>query len=163
VAGSKLAIGLVTTRDEAEVAVRRIMFCGYRRQDISLLMSESTRKRCCPKAARDTASASAFGAAVATSVVVPGLGVVVAGPIAAALASAVWTGTGGVACVLVSAGIPEKQACFYELCLLDGGILVGLYARTEKDAELVEMILEDFSGIQVRSSSTGRRAFDSYI
>ena len=60
---------------------------------------------------------AALGAifAIGTSIVVPGLGLVVAGPIAAALAGAGAGGaTGGLVGALIGAGIPEDRAKLYE-------------------------------------------------
>ena len=160
---AKLAIGLVTSQEDAEVAVRRIVLCGYPRHDISLIMTESTQKQCVVPRGIHNASVHAFGAAVAASVVVPGLGLVVAGPIAAAVAGATCGGSGGLAGLLIGAGAPEPRARLYESCVVDGGILIGVYATGALEAEAIERILDDFSGTQIRSTSVGRRAFDSYL
>jgi hypothetical protein len=162
-AAAKLAIGMVTSRDDAELAVRRILLCGYLRHDVSLIMTENTQKRCFIQRGSGDSPAHAFGAAVAVSVVVPGLGLVVAGPIAAAVAGVTCGGCDGLTGVLIGAGIPEQRARFYEGCLADGGILIGVYAANARSAEAIETILEDFSGVQIRTTSVGRRAFDSYF
>lgn len=78
-------------------------------------------------------------AAVGTSLSIPGLGLVVAGPIAAALAGAGAGGaTGGLLGALVGAGIPEERVRLYEEGLRRGGILMGVRARTPEDAEALE-------------------------
>lgn len=160
---AKLAIGMVASREEAEIAVRRIMFCGYARQDISLIMSEGTHRRCLLALEGRRARSDAFGIMVTTSLLLPRLGLVVAGPMAGAIAMLAYGGIGRLADVLINAGVPEPGAHFYETCLLDGGIVLSVYARNESDLETIEMILEDFSGIQLRSGSSGRHAFDSYL
>lgn len=54
-------------------------------------------------------------AAVGTSLAIPGLGLVVAGPLAAALAGAGAGGaTGGLLGALIGAGIPEHRAKVYD-------------------------------------------------
>src|SRR5881394_4455138 len=93
--------GLFKTRAAAEAAVDAVIKRGYTRDDISVLMSDATRNK---EFALQTRSHAADGAgiggavggtigavlaaivAVGTSIVIPGLGLVVAGPIAAALA-----------------------------------------------------------------------------
>ena len=78
-------------------------------------------------------------AAVGTSLAIPGLGLVVAGPIAAALAGAGAGGaTGGLLGALVGAGIPEERVRHYEEGLRRGGILMGVRARSQDDAEALE-------------------------
>jgi hypothetical protein len=66
----------------------------------------------------------------------PGLGLVLAGPFAVALAAA---GTAGLAVGLVGAlsdwGIPEERAKQYETGIHDGGILMGVRSRSDDDAQ----------------------------
>jgi hypothetical protein len=78
-----------------------------------------------------------LGALVAAAtVVVPGMGLVLAGPVAAALAGAgVGGAAGGVLGALVGAGIPEERAARYEPGLRAGGIVMGVSPRNEEDAE----------------------------
>lgn len=74
-------------------------------------------------------------AAVGTSLLVPGLGLIVAGPIAAGLAGAGAGGaTGGLIGGLVNAGVPEAHARHYESGLQRGGILVAVKARSDEHA-----------------------------
>src|SRR6195256_6044733 len=100
--------GLFKTRAAAEAAVDAIIKRGYTRDDISVLMSDSTKSK---EFAVQTKSHAADGAgvggaiggtvgavllaiaAVGTTIAIPGLGLFIAGPIAAALARA---GAGGV-------------------------------------------------------------------
>jgi hypothetical protein len=78
-------------------------------------------------------------AAVGTSLAIPGLGLVVAGPIAAALAGAGAGGaTGSLVGALVGAGISEERVKHYEEGIRRGGILMGVQARTPEDAEILE-------------------------
>jgi uncharacterized protein YjbJ (UPF0337 family) len=134
---------------------------GYRSDDINVLMSDETRKRHFgdvkvgtelsggTKAAEGFGKGSAIGGgvgaalatlfAVGSSVVVPGLGLVVAGPIAAALLGAGAGGaTGGLIGALVGAGIPEDRAKVYERGINEGGILIGTRARDQRHAEELE-------------------------
>ena len=82
---------------------------------------------------------------------VPGLGLIVAGPIAAALAGA---GAGGAAGTLVGAlvgaGIPEHRAKVYEAGLREGGILLGVEVRSSEEASALEDLLEGRGGEQIK-------------
>jgi hypothetical protein len=67
------------------------------------------------------------------------LGLLIAGPIAAGLAGAGAGGlTGGLIGALIGAGIPEERARVYEQGVNDGGILMGVNARNDEDAEYLE-------------------------
>lgn len=88
--------------------------------------------------------------AVGTSVLVPGLGLVVAGPIAAALLGAGAGGaTGGLIGALIGAGIPEQRAKDYERGINDGGILIGTRARDGRHAEELERDFGNYGGTNV--------------
>jgi hypothetical protein len=76
--------------------------------------------------------------------VLPGLGLVVAGPLAAALAGAGAGGAaGGLIGALVGAGIPEHRAKVYDASLRAGGILIGVEAKTDEEADKLEELLTD--------------------
>ena len=78
-------------------------------------------------------------AAIGTSVALPGLGLVIAGPLAAGLAGAGAGGlTGGVVGALVGSGIPEERAKVYDEGIREGHIVMGVRPRTEEDAEYLE-------------------------
>jgi hypothetical protein len=75
-------------------------------------------------------------AAIGTSLVIPGLGLIIAGPLAAGLAGA---GAGSVAGGLVGAligwGIPEDRAKVFESGIKSGGIVLGVN-ETQPDSKL---------------------------
>lgn len=78
-------------------------------------------------------------AAIGTSLVIPGLGLVIAGPIAAGLAGAGAGGvTGGIVGALVGAGIPKDRAEKYEKGIKQGDIVMGVRPRSEEDAKFLE-------------------------
>src|SRR6187549_1780566 len=138
----KLVTGLFRSRVAAEAGVDAILKRGYTRDDISVLMSDSTRtKEFAVQAKSHAADGAGIGGAVGTAVgavlaaiavvgstiALPGLNLVIAGPIAAALAGAgAGAVTGGVIGALVGAGIPEYRARVYESGLREGGILIGV-------------------------------------
>ncbi|WP_437323109.1 hypothetical protein [Sorangium sp. So ce381] len=166
---AKLVTGLVRTWPDAERSVERVMSCGYTRDAISVVMSDAGRDQRAvggsTGAAADVGgaagSASAALAVLGTSVAFPGLGLVAAGPIEAALAGA--GAAGGLVDALVDAGIPEHRASIYDSGLRQGAILVGVIASSERDAEILELILEYAGAEDVRSESSQRRPYDSFI
>ena len=148
--------GLFRDRESAERAYQSISNRGYGQNDVNLLMSDETRRTHFGDDTRRTALGdkamegagvgSAIGgttgavlgaiAAIGTSVALPGLGLVVAGPIAAALAGAGAGGlTGGIVGALIGSGIPEDRAKAYESGIKNGGIVMGVNPRTDEDAD----------------------------
>ena len=163
---AKLITGVFKTRVAAEAAVDTIMKRGYTRDDISVLMSDSTKSK---EFAIETRTHAADGlgygaavggtvgavlaalAAVGTNIVLPGVGLIVAGPLAAALAGAGAGGAaGGLIGALVGAGIPEHRAKVYDASLRAGGILLGIEAKTDEEADGLEKLLEDLGAEHVR-------------
>src|SRR5687767_1380867 len=110
---NRMVTGLFRDRESAERAYGTLTKRGYDKKDVNLMMSEDARKKhfgdmkkdtdLGNKAAEGAGIGGAIGgtvgatvaaiAAVGTVLAVPGLGLVVAGPLAAALAGA---GAGGI-------------------------------------------------------------------
>jgi hypothetical protein len=141
---------LITTelfkdRESAEKAYNEALEKGYKPQDINVIMSQESRDNYYgsvlvkeeSKATQGLGVGSATGAAIGglvaaiaaigTSLIVPGLGLVVAGPLAAGLAGAGAGGiTGGLIGALIGWGIPEDKAKVYETGIQSGGIVLGV-------------------------------------
>ncbi len=159
--------GLFKTRAAAEAAVDAIIKRGYTRDDISVLMSDATKNNEFAVQTRTHAAdglgiGGAIGGtvgavlaaivAVGTSIAIPGLGIAVAGPIAAALAGLGAGGaTGGLIGLLLGAGIPEHRAKVYESGVRGGGILLGVEAKSSEEVEKLETLLEDIGAEYVRA------------
>lgn len=152
----KMLTGMFTDRESTEHAYNALHERGYKKDDINLVMSDDTRKKhfsgdvketeIGTKAAEGTGKGSVIGgtvgaivgviAAIGTSLVIPGLGLLVAGPIAAGLAGAgAGAIAGGVVGALIGAGIPEERARLYESGIKKGNIVMGVHPRNEEDAE----------------------------
>lgn len=96
-------------------------------------------------------AAAAAVAAVGTSLVIPALGIVVAGPLAAALAGAGAGGAAGtVIGALTGAGMDELRAKRFEALIRDGGVIVGARALTVPERRTIERVLVDRGGALVR-------------
>ena len=157
---NRMVTGLFRDRDSAERAYGSLSTRGYSKDDVNLLMSDETRKThfssdnasdtdLGSKALEGAGAGAAIGgttgavlaaiAAIGTSVILPGLGLVVAGPLAAALAGAGAGGaTGGLIGALIGSGIPEDRAKVYDDGVRNGGIVMGVNARSDEDAEYFE-------------------------
>jgi hypothetical protein len=154
-----MVTGLFPDRASAERAYQSAASRGYGKDDVNLLMSDETRKRHFAasgaqtdlgnKAAEGAGVGGAIGgavgavlgaiAAVGTSIAIPGLGLVIAGPLAAGLAGAgAGALTGGLVGALVGWGIPEAHAKRYEAGIKSGGIVMGVRPRSGEDAEYLE-------------------------
>ena len=144
---------------------------GYRSDDISVLMSEDTRKRHFSdvkpgeefkqgtKAAEGAGVGGGIGMGVgaalgafmaaATAIAIPGLGLVVAGPIAGAIAGAGAGGaTGSLIGLLIGSGIPEERAAEYDRGIREGGIVLGTRAKDDSQAAELE---KDFGSYGARN------------
>jgi hypothetical protein len=163
---AKLVTGLFKSRTAAEAVVNILAERGYTRDEISVLMSDATKSK---EFAIETGTHAADGAgiggavggaagavlaaiaAVGTSLAIPGLGLVVAGPLAAALAGAGAGGAaGGLIGALIGAGIPEHRAKVYDTGLRQGGILLGVEARTDEEADQLEELFEELGAEHIR-------------
>ncbi|MFD2907590.1 hypothetical protein ACFSX9_02465 [Flavobacterium ardleyense] len=151
--------GMFSDRESTENAYNTLHERGYAKDDINLLMSDETRKKYYTdvhdtselgtKAAEGAGTGSAIGgtigaivgviAAIGTSVAIPGLGLIIAGPLAAGLAGAGAGGiTGGIVGALVGSGIPEDRAKIYESGIKEGHVVLGVNPKNDIDADYLE-------------------------
>ena len=153
---SQLITGIFPNRDIAERAIQHLIDAGFAPEDTSLLMSEGTRGRefqmekstKAPEGAVTGATVGGVLGAIGASLValgtlaVPGLGLVAAGPIVAALSGlGAGAAAGGLVGGLVGLGVPEHEAKFYDEEVRKGGILVGVYAHGDR-VKLAREILD---------------------
>jgi hypothetical protein len=155
-------------RLEASRAYDWLRSRGYQPDLISVMMSDQTRrffhenKHDCIKAgtmaAEGVAAGGAIGTAIGatiaaiaaigtTSLILPGLGLVVAGPVAAAFAGGgAGAVAGGVIGGLIGLGIPESNAKAYEDALLNGGVAIAVRPFNEEDAQVIRKEFEGLNG-----------------
>lgn len=145
-------------REEADRAYAELEQRGYSKDDVNVLMSDQTRDKhfidsaedshLGDKVAENAGKGSMIGggigavvgaiAAIGSNVIFPGLGLIVAGPIAAGLAGAgAGAATGGLIGALTGAGVPEEEATHYKDSVKDGGIYMGFKPRNEEDGRHV--------------------------
>jgi len=153
----KYVTGVFSDRQGVENAYNTLHAKGYTKDDINVVMSDETRKNYFSKGNTEIGSKAMEGAgaggviggtigaaaaaivAIGTTLAIPGLGLVVAGPIAAAIAGA---GAGGVAGgligALVGSGMTEERARLYESKVKNGKIVVSVYPRNDEDAKFIQ-------------------------
>jgi len=168
---SRMVTGLFRDREHAERAYGAVTSRGYDKGEVNLMMSDDTRTKHFSgesgtetelgnKAAEGAGIGGAIGgtvgaiaaavAAVGTTLAIPGLGLVIAGPIAAALVGAGAGGlTGGLVGALIGWGIPEERVKQYEDGIKEGGILMGVKPRSDEDAAHFEQEWKKSSGEHV--------------
>jgi len=144
--------------EDADSAYAWLLNHGYSSDEVHLLMSEETRhkyhysEQAELEATEDASvkgleTGAAIGgglgatlgaiAAVGAVVIIPGLGLAVAGPLAASLAG-VGGMVGGALGALYGASIPEEKIQELERRIREGGILMGVVPHNDKEAALIE-------------------------
>jgi hypothetical protein len=151
---SELVSGTFRDRESAERAYDSLTSRGYTKDDISVIMSDDTRKRHFTQTKVETELGSKVAAggltgatvggtlgalagvlALAGTLAIPGLGIVLVGPVAAGLAGlGAGAAAGGLLGALVGAGISEERAKTYTTDIETGGIVVGVKPRSPDDA-----------------------------
>lgn len=154
-----LLVGMFNDREDAEKAYKELKEMGYRPDEINVIMTAEGRERHFKdrgerrtemgnKAAEGTGTGAAIGgitggiagaiAALGTNLVIPGLGLVVLGPLAAGLAGVGAGGiTGGIIGALIGAGVPKEKADVFEAGLKEGNIVLAVRPHTTADAEVL--------------------------
>lgn len=144
---------LFQDKDSAEKAYQSALQKGYKPEEVNVLMSEDTRKKYYDSALvqKETGSKALEGmgvgslvggtvggalgaiAAIGTSLIFPGMGIIIAGPIAAGLAGLGAGGlSGGLIGALIGLGIPEEKAKIYESGIKSGGIVLGVNETADR-------------------------------
>jgi hypothetical protein len=154
---SGLVTGIFPDRESAEAAYNAAHLRGYSKDDVNLVMSDETRNlhfsgttagketELGNKAAEGAGIGAGIGgtvgailagiAAVGTTLALPGLGLVIAGPLAAAAVGAgAGAAGGGLIGALIGWNIPEERVKDYEEGIKNGGILIGVRTKNDADA-----------------------------
>lgn len=165
----EMLVGMFDSRAAAEDAYNDLKAMGYDASEINVVMTsegherhfknetEFGRTEMGNKALEGTGKGAAIGgtiggiagaiAALGTNLIIPGLGLVILGPLAAGLAGAGAGGlTGGIIGALVGSGIPKERAETYEAGLKEGNIVMTVHPRTTTDAERIQERWHELNG-----------------
>jgi hypothetical protein len=128
----------------AERAYDRLHQRGYSDNVINILMSDDAREKYFGEAPGAT---SGIITSIGTSLRIPGLGVIILGPIAAGFEDA--AARGGVAGALIGAGIPDEDARKYEEKLKEGDIVMAVRPHSNEDVNELEKDLQEFDILSI--------------
>jgi len=168
----KMVTAVFRDRFNAERAFDYLTAKAYTDSEINVLMSDRTRTSFYPMGNENErhpattmategmgvggAIGTAIGATIAaiatmgSSVALPGIGLIVAGPLAAALAGGgAGAVAGGLIGALVGLGITEQNAHAYEEVLRNGGVAIGVIPHQDDDAEEIQKRLLELNGENV--------------
>ena len=125
ITGRTIAIGVFHNHKQAEQALEALHSAGFTDEQIGFITDTATNV---PSAAAGAVSGGVIGGVIgaAVSLLIPGLGIALAGGILAAVFGAV---AGGFAGSLVSIGIPEEEAHYYQEQLMAGHTLITVHAH----------------------------------
>jgi hypothetical protein len=160
----------------ADTAMETLLRGGFREDEITMVMAPTVSTEEHDLAVSNQANSNAekgivaggvaggaFGGFVAAAIAagaaltIPGVGLFIAGPFVAGLAGAVVGGaTGSLLGSLVGLGIPEDRATYYESGLRRGGIVLGIQAKDEEEAEDLEnkFIQLGAEGVEVEKAAS---------
>lgn len=138
---------------DAQRAYDELIYRGYKPDEVNVIVSDETHRihhaeaveqpgkdSTMEKAGIGGAIGGAAGAiagvilAIGTTVVIPGLGIAVAGPLLAGLTGAGAGGiTGGIVGALHGKGIPKEHAEAFETSIRAGGVIISFTPKTVED------------------------------
>ena len=148
----------------AAVAISRLEDAGLSKEDISVLMAETTRGREFTVDAETKAPEGAVAGGVAGgalggiaaalvavgAIAAPGIGLVAAGPLLATLAGVGAGGAvGGLAGGLSGMGIPEHEVNLLSDQVSEGAVLLGAHVHDDRREDTIK-IFEDTGGKNIR-------------
>ncbi|MGE3913474.1 MAG: general stress protein [Chloroflexota bacterium] len=158
-----LVLASYGTTGEAEAAVRSLTAAGFSSDDVSVIARDEERAEQVSERTGSTGTdigkgtgigalaGGALGAlggllAGATALAIPGVGIVLAGPLAAILGAAgAGAVSGGLIGALVAAGVSEGEAEHYKQRLEAGDVVVAV-AAGNREAEARDILRSGMSG-----------------
>jgi hypothetical protein len=164
---NKMLIGLFLNNSQADKAFDILKSKGYTNEEINIVMSENTRTNYYPTktevtesvsssmegAKTGTAIGSTLGAtigsiigvavAISSNIIIPGIGLLIAGPILVGIAGAS-TGvvTGGIIGALLGVEADETKTQQYEKHLQEGQIIIGVHSKPQ-DIESIKLAWDE--------------------
>tara|TARA_R110000868_G_scaffold411617_1_gene706325 strand:+ start:412848 stop:413345 length:498 start_codon:yes stop_codon:yes gene_type:complete len=161
---SKVITAVFESHNNAAGALESLADNGFANSDISLVASEDfqsesfgieTHSKIAEGAAIGAGTGGAIGAVIAGltavgAVATGGAGLVVAGPLVAALAGAGAGAAGGsVLGGLVGLAIPEHEIKYYEDAIDRGDVLIGVDCSSDESCDRAKDIFEQFNASKI--------------
>jgi hypothetical protein len=164
-----------SNRDDAQKAYDELIYRGYKPEEINVLLSDNTHQIHVKHEDNDNGSGnktmekagigSAIGgtagavagafAALGTLVLIPPLGIAVAGPLLAAFAGAGAGGlTGGIIGALVGTGISKEHAEIYENTIKEGGVIISFTPKTVEDRIEIVTVWNNYGAKQLHGNES---------
>ena len=151
--------GIFDSRIEAERALNELLNRGFSESDISIIMSDKTKTKFFGDSGHGAAEGGLAGAALGGAlgalaaalvavgtVVIPGAGLVVAGPIVAALSGAGAGATvGGLAGALGGAGFDAAEASKFEDAVKAGKAVLVVQVDNEEESRTAHTVLASYN------------------
>ena len=155
----RLLTGVFPDSHSIERAYSTLLEKGYKKEDVTLIISDDGHSAHFSGdksgtdmddiAKADIGSSSAIGStvgvvagvavALGAGLLIPGAGVLIAGPLALGLAGAgAGAVTGGVIGALVGSGVAEEHAKLFEHEIINGRIVMGVHPHNDADADFLE-------------------------
>ncbi len=169
----KMVTAVFRDRNDSEQAFDYLYHLGYTDQEINVLMSDRTHSTLLgqsPRSQQSTRRArkpnegmgiggaigTAVGAtlaavaAIGTSIALPGIGLIIAGPLAAAFAGGgAGAVAGGAIGALAGAGFTQQNAEAYDEALREGGVVLGVVPLNREHAKAIEERFRELNGENV--------------
>ena len=162
--GLEMASAVFSHRENVEAVCYVLHKKGYSDKEISVIMSEAVHDKHFTEGShlgaevlkgsiKGTAIGGIAGAiagaisAIGTTIALPPLGSVVAGPLAIGLAGAFAGGaTGGLTGAMIGAGFAEERVRIYEPQIKSGNIVVAVHPHSAPDADFIEQLYRENGG-----------------
>lgn len=165
----RMLAGMFTDPENIEKAYHTLLEKGYTQDEIDLMMLDVTREKHFPEQEKERfvhpdkkenvgiVAGSTIGAilgmmaSVGASMAIPGIGMLVAGPVTLMLAG-VGGFTGGIASVLMGAGIREPYVSKYESGIQRGHVVMRVQPKNEMHAEFIEQNWQELGAEDIYKS-----------
>lgn len=160
----KVVSGIFDNADRVSKLLSDLEDRGFRENDVSILMSDRTRSRYpeLEKASKMPEGAATGGLTggllgaliggltMAGSILIPGAGLLVAGPVVGILTgAAVGTTAGGLIGALIGLGIPEHEAKYYEQVLHQEGMVLVMVTTSDSKANEVRNLFKSHGAKEI--------------
>lgn len=151
----KTILGIFRDSKLAGQCVSELKDKGYTKDISVIAKNDSDRDLVSHDVKQDIADGTTAGAA---SFVIPGMGLVVLGPIATTLTGAAAGAlTGGIVETLVDWGVPEKQAKEYQDRIKNGEVLIAVDADEEHQSH-IKNIMDNYGVEFIETHHAGKHA-----